>query len=84
MRHLKVIVVLGGDGVHNVGGRLQEPVPIHHGDADRACAIQAIAAARIEVLAVPILAPVDFGCVPGEPEPVAMVANQRYIRVVSG
>src|SRR5262249_990585 len=42
------------------------------------------AAARAEMLAVPVLAPVGFGGIPGDPEAAGAIARQRYVGVVAG
>ncbi len=84
VRHLEEIVIRSRDGFHDIGGGLHQPVALEAGDAHVARAIEAVAAARAEVLAVPILAPVHFARVPGDPEPVGVIAGERNIGVIAG
>ncbi len=81
--HLEIIVILGGNGIHNVG-RGQQAVAVQTGDAHRARAVEAVAAAGAEVLAGPVLAPVGLGHIPGEPHPVQAVAGQRNVGIETG
>src|SRR5436305_930447 len=45
--------------------------------------IESVAAARAEVLAVPVLAPIRFARVPGDPQAVGPVAGQRHVGVIA-